>query len=33
MAARGRGYREIAAFYYPGTLLMDIKNARKPVRP
>jgi stage II sporulation protein D len=32
MAARGKGHREITAFYYPGTLLMDVKNARKPVR-
>jgi len=33
MAARGKTFKEITLFYYPGTVITDIKNARKPERP
>jgi peptidoglycan hydrolase-like amidase len=33
MAASGKKYAEIAGFYYPGTYITDIKNAKRPVRP
>lgn len=33
MAEKKMTYDRIAGFYYPGTLIVDIKNARKPARP
>ena len=33
MASQGKSYQEITAFYYPGTAVMDVKFAKKPVRP
>ncbi len=33
MAEKKLTYDRIIAFYYPGTLIMDIKNARRPARP
>ncbi len=33
MAEKKMTYDRITGFYYPGTLLVDIKNARKPARP
>jgi stage II sporulation protein D len=33
MAEKKQTYDRITGFYYPGTLIMDIKNARMPVRP
>lgn len=33
MASRGRTYREITGFYFPGTFIVNVKNARQPVRP
>jgi peptidoglycan hydrolase-like amidase len=33
MAEKKMTYDRIAGFYYPGTLIVDIKNASKPARP
>jgi stage II sporulation protein D len=33
MAEKKQTYDRIIGFYYPGTLIMDIKNGRRPVRP
>ncbi|MCU0377672.1 MAG: SpoIID/LytB domain-containing protein [Bacteroidales bacterium] len=33
MAADGKKFAEITGFYYPGTLITDVKNAKRPVRP
>jgi stage II sporulation protein D len=33
MATKGMGYKEITQFYYPGTLITNIKNAHAPARP
>jgi len=33
MASKLKTYIEITAFYYPGTFITDMKNARKPERP
>lgn len=33
MAEKKQTYDRITGFYYPGTLIIDIKNARMPVRP
>lgn len=33
MAEKKMAYDQITAFYYPGTMIIDIKNARKPPRP
>lgn len=33
MAEKKWTFERITAFYYPGTLVVDIKNAKKPVRP
>ncbi len=33
MAEKKMTFDRIAGFYYPGTLIVDIKNARKPARP
>ena len=33
MASKGKNYAEITGFYYPGTIITDIKNARRPERP
>lgn len=33
MASRGMTYDRITGFYYPGTMITDIKNARWPERP
>lgn len=33
MAANGKKYAEITGFYYRGTFIADIKNAKRPVRP
>mgnify|MGYP001182409078 CR=1 FL=1 len=33
MAERKHTYPRILAFYYPGTIITDIKNARRPARP
>jgi stage II sporulation protein D len=33
MAEKKQTYDRIIGFYYPGTLIMDIKNARRPARP
>src|SRR5512133_235113 len=31
MASQGKSYQEITGFYYPGTAVMDVKYAKKPV--
>lgn len=33
MAEKKVAYDKITGFYYPGTMITDIKNARRPVRP
>jgi stage II sporulation protein D len=33
MASRGKSYQEITGFYYPGTAVIDVKFARKLIRP
>ncbi len=33
MAAGKNSYEQITGFYYPGTFITDIKNARRPERP
>ena len=33
MAEKKQGYETIIGFYYPGTIITDIKNARRPARP
>jgi len=33
MATRGKTYSDITKYYYPGTFIVNVKNARKPVRP
>jgi stage II sporulation protein D len=33
MAAAKKSYDQITGFYYPGTAVTDIKNARRPDRP
>ncbi len=33
MAEKGMAYDAIAAFYYPGTIIIDVKNARQPSVP
>lgn len=33
MAAKGKTYDQITAFYYPGTRITDVANAKKPGRP
>jgi stage II sporulation protein D len=33
MASKGKSYSEITGFYYPGTAVIDIKYARKPIMP
>jgi stage II sporulation protein D len=33
MASRGMTYRDITGFYYPGTFIVNVKNAHLPERP
>jgi stage II sporulation protein D len=33
MAEKNMSYEKITGFYYPGTLITDVKNARRPLRP
>lgn len=33
MAEKNMSYEKITGFYYPGTVVTDIKNARRPLRP
>jgi stage II sporulation protein D len=33
MASRGMTYRDITRFYYPGTFIVNVKNAYTPARP
>lgn len=33
MAERKMSYNRIISFYYPGTIITDVKNARRPARP
>jgi len=33
MASRGKSFQEITGFYYPGTAVMDVKYAKKLIRP
>lgn len=33
MAEKKMSYNSIIGFYYPGTIITDVKNARRPVRP
>jgi peptidoglycan hydrolase-like amidase len=33
MAEKRMTYDQITGFYYPGTMIIDIKNARRPPRP
>jgi len=33
MAEKNMSYEKITGFYYPGTLVTDVKNARRPLRP
>jgi stage II sporulation protein D len=33
MAEKNMSYIKITGFYYPGTLVTDVKNARRPLRP
>ncbi|HMT66237.1 MAG TPA: hypothetical protein PKE28_01455, partial [Bacteroidales bacterium] len=33
MAEKKMSYNRIIGFYYPGTIITDVKNARRPVRP
>jgi len=33
MAEKKHSYEQIIGFYYPGTIITDIKNARRPARP
>lgn len=33
MAEKKMGYKRIIGFYYPGTKITDVKNARRPARP
>jgi stage II sporulation protein D len=33
MASRGKSYQEITGFYYPGTAVIDVKYAKKLIRP
>lgn len=33
MAEKNMSYEKITGFYYPGTVITDVKNARRPLRP
>ncbi len=33
MAEKNMSYEKITGFYYPGTVVTDVKNARRPLRP
>ena len=33
MAEKNMTYEKITGFYYPGTMITDVKNARRPVKP
>jgi len=33
MAEKKMSYNKIIGFYYPGTIITDVKNARRPARP